>query len=682
MPPHTVLLSFYELFIQKAPSALRQLTEFFPFWFWETDEDYVITYCSENIAHLSGVQAQELHGVCIMNPVYGRGESEAGLAGYLEALRKRELITSYPYERIMLTGEKMVLVDSAVPKFDDDGAFKGYCGVSSNMSVAMQAADKNGSLIAALKSRAEALEEALSERNKELAESNRLLGEVLDALGEGLLVTNKADLTDPGAEIQFVNPAYRSILGLDEHEVYPGMSMIELSEFVIEKEPGLRNVLSEVRRRISDGELAELNLPLHGKSLEIKAIPRPDGGLVIVHNDVTGLRQEMAMREEAARAAEAANLAKSQFLASMSHEIRTPMNGIIGVADLLSHSTLNEEQAEFVETIRNSAAALNDLIADILDYSKIEAGHLSLQEADFNLKQLVRDMSKMLSPMADEKGLKLNFDFNPAQPEWVIGDQQRLRQVLINLVGNAIKFTPAGSVCICVTSEEPGMTRIVVKDTGIGIPEDKLGAIFNSFEQVQSGFQRQFEGSGLGLSISRQLVCAMGGDISVISEIGSGSTFHFDIPMKIAKSPQSNFKSKPIQMQRLDLSQQRILLAEDNLTNQLVAKKMLNRCGAEPSIVSNGQEACRLVEQDPFDIILMDVSMPVMNGLEATVRIRQIEQAESRAPCIIVALTGNAFEADRQRCLAAGMDEFMTKPISFAELVKSLGRATTPKKAS
>lgn len=669
-------LPLNELLEDAGSAALREINHMLPMWFWETDANYVITYCSENIARLTNVTAEELVGVCILNPLYGRGESEAGLAEYQDLLRRRQPIESYSYERILLSGDTAVLLDSAIPSFDSDGKFTGYCGISFHLSEALRAADANGSLMGSLKNRADQLERALSQRNADLAASNRLMGEVLDALGEGLLVTSQSDLTAPDNEIMFVNSAYRNLLGLDEHEVYSGMPLGDIARTLSQRGETVQTALSEAAHKIEEGDVVELTMPTIGTSIEIKGIPRPAGGMVLVHTDVTALRAQMAMQEEATRLAEAANSAKSAFLAAMSHEIRTPMNGIVGVADLLHETTLDREQQEYVETIRSSAVALTSLITDILDYSKIEAGHLALQEAEFDLHGLMEDMRKMLSPLAQGKGIDLLVDIAPDQPRCVIGDQQRLRQVMINLMGNAIKFTLTGSVLVLVEPSNDGGTRIEVRDTGIGIPQNKLAGIFNSFEQVQSGFHREFEGTGLGLAISRKLVRAMGGDISVSSADGAGSVFRFTMPIRPADRPEkSRLMEVTPEPRALDLSHARILLAEDNRTNQLVVKKMLKRCSAVPDIVENGQDACIAFEQNHYDIVLMDVSMPIMSGLEATTRIRRFEHDHDRAPCPIIALTGNAFDSDRENCVAAGMTGFMTKPIRLHELVACLEEA-------
>ena len=659
----------YKLIEDDSSAPLRKLNHLLPLWFWETDADYVISYCSDNIGRLTGVEADDLVGVCILNPLYGRSESEAGLAGYHDALRRREPIESFSYERILLSGEKAVLLDSAIPQFGDAGEFRGYCGISFHLSEALRAADDNGSLMVSLQNRAERLEEALSQRNADLAASNRLLAEVLDALGEGLLVTSRSNLADPENKVLFVNPAYRAMFGFGEHEVYPGVSIVELRNILLQRGDTLEHPLTDADDRMRQGETLSLDIPSVGISLEVKGIPRSDGGMVLVHTDVTALKAQVAMLERAKRDAEAANTAKSSFLAAMSHEIRTPMNGIIGVADLLHDTALTAEQLEFVDTIRSSAIALTSLISDILDFSKIEAGHLALFEADFDVGDLVDEMHRMMSPMTQAKGIELAIHVAPDHPRHVTGDLQRLRQVLINLLGNAIKFTLEGRVSLSVSREDGATSCIEVCDTGVGIPAQNLDGIFNSFEQVQTGLRREFEGTGLGLSISKELVEAMGGSICVASQEGAWSKFTMRLPLPASENaPLAEPDQHAQNLERSDFTGCSVLLAEDNQTNQFVAKKMLERFGIEPQIVLNGLQACEAFEAGMFDLVLMDVSMPVLSGLDATQRIRAFEQSQKRKRCPIIALTGNALESDRQDCLGAGMDGFMTKPVRLQDL--------------
>lgn len=667
-------LPLYQLIEDAGSAALRETSHLLPLWFWETDADYVVTYASDNIERITGFKPEELVGVCILNPAYGRGESEAGLAEYHEALRKQLPIESFSYERILLSGERVVLLDSAIPQFDSKDQFKGYCGVSFHLSEALRIAGDNGSLMGSLRNRAEELELALSQRNEELASSNRLLTEVLDALGEGLIVTKGSDTASPDNKILFLNPAFRRIMNVAENEVYPGMSIAEMRELFAARGDAPRQGFDANSQKMERGETLKFELPSNGTCVEAKGIARPDGGMVIVHKDVTKLEAHTAMLEKARQDAEMATQAKSNFLASMSHEIRTPMNGIIGVADLLAGTELNAEQTEFVETINRSALALTSLIGDILDFSKIEAGHLSLSQDVFDLADLLDDMSRMMSPMAHSKGIEFSVSFDPKAIGVVSGDKQRLRQILINLLGNAVKFTLSGGVRLDMQRDSADFVSIAITDSGVGIPEENIEGIFNSFEQVQSGFRREFEGTGLGLAITKELVELMSGNIVVTSTEGQGSTFTVTIPLPAATLQTPKVSAAQIQPQT-DFSKLSVLLAEDNLTNQLVARKMLERLGIEPKIVNNGKEACGAFENNLFDVVVMDISMPLMSGLEAAEHMRQHELKTGQRPSYLIALTGNAFDSDRKNCKAAGMDGFLTKPMRLAELTAAINEA-------
>jgi signal transduction histidine kinase/ActR/RegA family two-component response regulator len=367
--------------------------------------------------------------------------------------------------------------------------------------------------------------------------------------------------------------------------------------------------------------------------------------------------------------AEEAALLKSQFLANMSHEIRTPMNGVMGMISLVLERCADGEGREQLTVAQTAARSLVTLLDEILDLSKIEAGKMTLETVDFDLSSMVDDALQMFQIPVRKKSLTLRFDCHAGCPKWVRGDPARLRQVLINLVGNAVKFTARGGVRLEICPVDEGRLWFSVEDTGIGIAPGKREAIFDAFTQADGSHTRRFGGSGLGLTITRRLVELMGGGLQVESEPGKGSRFFFELPLPAAPEPpppETNPTAPP-------LPALRVLVAEDNAINQKVIGSMLRRQGWTVMTADTGRSACEAFERETVDLILMDIQMPEMDGLEAARWIRQKERERgSQNPIAVVALTAHASRAQHDQCLAAGMDGVATKPVSLPALLECI----------
>ncbi|MEM8770888.1 MAG: response regulator [Pseudomonadota bacterium] len=779
-------------------------------WEWEINNELVYTYFSKSATEITNVDHNKILGQKLSFSGIGEDKAWAELQEKIEA---REPFTGIVTGVEKGNSEILWIERSATPLFDRNKVFTGYRGAARDVTLRVNAAQ-------ALTQTNERLENAVRERTADIERRQQLLKEILESMEQGLVVidenyqiieANNKVHRQSGLPKEYWEPGQdiRQILKLGiENKVYD-FETLEAFQDACEKALAEKRVFRTIRRQ-KDGCAVEENIR-----------NRPSGGKVITYNDVTDaiaredqlrrLSDELLISRDAA---EAANRAKSEFLANMSHEIRTPMNGVVGMASLLLDSDLSEKQKDMARVIVSSGDALLNIINDILDFSKLEAGKIRIVNESFDLRSTIEDVASLLVLRVEEKGLELLVRFQPDAPAHFIGDPGRLRQIITNLIGNAVKFTDAGYVLIEVSGRQRGEIaemRIDVTDTGCGIPEHKIERVFEEFEQVDGSTGRRHDGAGLGLAISRRMAEAMGGEIHLRSALGKGSTFTVTLPLAIDESkvstiedPTSLFRDKralvvddnqvnrqilkeqllawglecdtfeypgdalaalqiaaqdkpydiailDFQMPHIDgvtlaksvkadhtinrtplilltsaglkhdfkalagnlfagylvkparssmllnaitnaLNEQttktlksiasevqisdtnnkaelspgierlNVLVAEDNKVNQMVIRAMLVKLNCDVTIAENGKDAVEQYRQQNFDIIFMDVSMPVMDGSDATQKIRAL-QAKTEARVPIIGVTAHAMREDRQRFLEAGMDDYIPKPV-------------------
>lgn len=509
---------------------------------------------------------------------------------------------------------------------------------------------------------------------------NRLLA-VTSTLGEGVCVL------DQNGAVLFVNPEGERLLGWSEDELV-GTFFEQKVHYLKQNGEPLKADESLIRQTLQEGytNRSEDDVFLHrsGLMFAVSYVITPVvesgklNGAVVAFQDITERKRALSELKQAKEAAEAANQAKSAFLANMSHEIRTPMNGIIGMTELMLSTELNFEQKDYATVIHDSAHLLLSIINDILDYSKVEAGKMTLEKVDFALHEIVHSVVELMSPQSHNKGLEIQVMLDQTIPSGLQGDPMRIRQVLLNLVSNAIKFTSMGSIQIeaklLEIINQKVLLKILVKDTGIGIANEDQSKLFRPFVQVDNSTTRKFGGTGLGLVISKRIVELMGGAIGVESRNGIGSTFWFTLSLEIGRhnivdALEPNYPS--LSSNELNPVRESILLVEDNLVNQKLVSILLHKLGYEYKIASNGLKAIEMAKKNQYSCILMDCQMPEMDGFQATAFIRQMEH-EKGSFTPIIALTAHAMVGDREKCIAAGMNDYLSKPIKMEQLKECL----------
>ncbi len=515
---------------------------------------------------------------------------------------------------------------------------------------------------------------------EELQRTRSFLDAVVENVPQVLVVKetreNRIVLLNRAGEKMFGKPRDQ-VLGRCVHDFFPASQADRLlaQDMDALKSGSAPLVFEEIFQVPGQGERI-----VETKKLAVQAHPNEPPFLLVVSQDITEQKHAAVLLAQARDEAEAANLAKSEFLANMSHEIRTPLNGVLGIAGVLGQTTLDERQREMVRIIETSAGALNALLSDILDIARVEAGQLKIAEEPFHIADTVREVANLFRHPAEAKGLELETAIDARAEVMTVGDQARLKQILVNLVANAVKFTEAGGVRLKLSAEAAGYL-FEVEDTGVGFSMDQKDSLFGRFHQADGSITRRFGGSGLGLAISHSLADLMRGSLDAFSVPGEGSVFRLRLPLQAIA---------PVQTTQADAARQamevgdvlRVLVADDHATNRRVVELIMAMAGAELVSVENGKEAVEAFQRQHFDVVLMDMQMPVMDGLTAIREIRSYEAAEGMPRTPIIALTANAMAEHMRACLAAGADRHIAKPISPADLLDGVSELLDERDAS
>jgi PAS domain S-box-containing protein len=620
------------------------------------NEKALITHCNKAALEIFGYRKDEILGknVNMLMPMHFAKEHDQYVKSYVTTGKKRIIGTvGRNVEGLRKTGETFPM-SLSVTEFHAGGQ-RYFSGIVRDNS-----------------------------KLKEVERKSRIFESVVRSSNDGVMITDTT-LDFPGPKILYVNEAFCRITGYNETELLGNTPrMLQGAKTSSEVRAKLRKALSEnkqIREEIIN--YTKTGTPFWN-SVNMFAVV-DDAGVVTNFASTTENITNRKLTEQhivlAKEQAEQANLAKSQFLANMSHELRTPMNGIIGLTDLLGETRLSESQREMAGAILTSAKGLLVLLNDILDFSKIEAGELRLEKAAFNLKEAFQDIVHLLSPIASKKGIILSYNYAVSAPAMVIGDSLRMKQIVTNIVGNALKFTDSGHVSLSVAAERVNtdgqyLFTLTVEDTGIGIPTEVQERLFRKFSQADSSTTRHYGGTGLGLAITRQMVLLTGGDITLSSEVGKGTLIKIIVYLQETSADRSD--ENPAGLEITPFSKEmfakfKILAVDDHPVNLMVINKLLLKLGfTQISLAKSGGEALEKMGIQPYHLVLMDCQMPEIDGFEASRRIRAHEVASGAKRTTIIALTANAMARDREACLNAGMDDYLSKPIDPQHLNTTL----------
>lgn len=647
--------------LRKSEQRFRDVSEAAGEYIWETDAQNRFSYLSSRVQEVMGHSVSEMLNRDFFHfvPLHFIGSVRQSLTAIFD---RREVFRNFEFPVQRAGGSLIWLSLSGVPVLDANGEFLGFRGAGLDIT------DRKIS--------EQALEQS-EERYRSLVEDLQQVVLQMDLDGR----------------LTFLNSAWVRTTG---HSLQDAMGQ-ELVGFVVEEDrPLWLNTQTSLSNRSTETSRLDIRLRARDGSIRwvecfLRSVVGPNAGVISIVGTLTDATKRREYEEELLRTREnavEADRAKSEFLAIMSHEIRTPLNSVLGYADLLANTPLSTNQKDYLETIRSSGGALLELLSDLLDLSRIESGRIELDPQPVDVTDCVEEVLRIKAPAAAEKQIALVQEVSPLTPRWILTDHTRLRQILLNLVGNSIKFTSQGRVLLRVEPifddrQHCRAVHFFVRDTGIGIPSDKIEKIFLPFAQADSSTTRKYGGTGLGLAISRRLAELLGGDLGVVETSESGTTFALTIPAQdvpregVEATPISGRSSDSLSIPAVETASRKvkILIVEDNPINAKLMLRMLQLMGQPADVAPDGAVAVAMTHEQQYDLIFMDIQMPGMDGYEATKFIRAREEASGERPVQIVALTADAFQSTREKCLNVGMNGYISKPVQKDLILEAIHRA-------